>query len=332
MCELHFDERGHLTDGSALPMLAGASAVLVLSHGWNNSADEARELYHGLERELGRFGTPPPVIGVFWPSKKFDSVLGAEFDAALDSPMARQVLVGAMRAAVPQEPAPSVFHMLPVEILLRRLAGSQPLREGLLNLSNLTTFYQMKERAGIIGRTGLAPVLDEISHRYPKVRIHLAGHSFGARLVTAAADAVDNPVQSLALLQGAFSHHGFAKSINGVAGAFRNVIARCKVQGPLVVTHTRNDQAVGLAYALASRVAGQEAAFLGDSNDRFGGIGSNGAVRTSEAIQRSLLPARAEYNFQSGKIHNFKADAFIRSHSDILNPEVAWLIQSVLSA
>jgi len=332
MYELHFDECGHLTDGSALPMLAGISDVLVLSHGWNNSVDEARELYHGLERELGRFGTAPPVIGVFWPSKKFDGALGKEFDAALDSPMARQILVGAMRAAVPQGLAPSVFHLLPVEILLRRLSESQPLRQGLLNLSNLTTFYQMKERAGVLGGTGLAPILDEISRQYPDTRIHLAGHSFGARLITAAADAVDGPVQSLTLLQGAFSHHGFAKSINGVAGAFRGVIEKCKVSGPVAVTHTRNDQAVGLAYALASRVAGQEAAFLGDSSDRFGGIGSNGAVGTPEAIQRTLLPRGTEYKFQPGKIHNFKADTFIRSHSDIVNPEVGWLLHSVVSA
>src|SRR5205823_3426700 len=129
--------------------------------------------------------------------KKFDADLGKEFDAALDSPMARQILVGAMRAAVPPMSALAAFHGLPVEILLRRLSGTATLRHGLLNLSNLTTFYQMKERAGVIGRNGLAPVLNELATRYPGIRMHLAGHSFGARLVTSAADSMKAPVRSM---------------------------------------------------------------------------------------------------------------------------------------
>jgi len=332
MYEVHFDEQGQLANGSAIPILKHTSDVLVLSHGWNNDAKEARAMYFAMEAELERFGAAPPLIGVFWPSKKFDSALATEFDAAVDSPMARQILVGAMRAAVPEIASLSVFHMLPVEILLRRLAGTQTLRQGLLNLSNVTTFYQMKERAGTIGSQGLAALLDEISDRYPAIRIHLAGHSFGARLVTAAADAMKHPVRSLALLQGAFSHHGFAPSINGMPGGFRDVIGKRKVSGPIAATHTRNDQAVGLAYALASRVAGQEAAFLGDTNDRFGGIGSNGAVRTPEAVQKSLLPAGLKYEFAAGKIHNLRADTFVHSHSDILTPEIAWLLHDMMAA
>ena len=331
MYELHFDDRGELIEGSALPMLEGSPDVLLLTHGWNNSAEDARELYRGLDAQLGQFGAPP-VIGIFWPSKKFDTELGREFDAALDSPMARQVLVGAMRAAVPHLDALSIFHTLPVEILLRRLAGAETLRHGLLNLSNLTTFYQMKERAGLIGRNGLAPVLDALVRRYSAIRIHLAGHSFGARLATSAADSVKAPVRSLTLLQGAFSHHAFSLSIAGIPGAFRTVVTQHKVTGPIAVTHTRNDKAVGLAYALAARVAGQEAAFWGDANDRFGGIGSNGAQRTPEAVQQSLLPARSVYTFEPGRIHNLRADTFVSGHSDIVHKEIGWLLNRVIAA
>ncbi len=333
MYELHFNERAELLEGSALPIPGKSNDILVLTHGWNNNADDARELYHSIESQLVRFGAAPPIVGVFWPSKKFDDDLGKQFDDALDHPIARQVPVGAVRAAVHHgDIANDLFHSLPVDVLLRRLAGPATLRHGLLNLMNLTTFYQMKQRSGVIGENGLAPQLDLFAAKYPQVRIHLAGHSFGARLVSAAANTVCSPVQSLTLLQGAFSHHGFAPSVNGKPGAFRDVVAKSRVNGTISATHTRNDKAVGLAYALAARVAGQEAAFLGDGNDRFGGIGSNGAQRTPEAVQQSLLPATRPYNFQKGKIHNMKADTFIGSHTDIVNPEVAWLLRQAIAA
>jgi len=49
------------------------------------------------------------------------------------------------------------------------------------------------------------------------------------------------------------------------------------VAGPILITHTANDKAVGIAYALASRISGQTGAALGDATDVFGGIGRNGA-------------------------------------------------------
>jgi len=64
---------------------------------------------------------------------------------------------------------------------------------------------------------------------------------------------------------------------NGVdRGAFRDVIEKQKVRGPILITHTRNDRAVGIAYPIASRINGVTAAGLGDADDKFGGLGSNG--------------------------------------------------------
>ena len=51
---------------------------------------------------------------------------------------------------------------------------------GGLNLLNYTTFYAMKERSAVVGAAGLAPLLGAIAR--PGLRLHLAGHSFGARL------------------------------------------------------------------------------------------------------------------------------------------------------
>jgi hypothetical protein len=137
----------------------------------------------------------------------------------------------------------------------------------------------------------------------------------------------------MALLQAAFSHNGFAHQFHeGRDGFFRKVVLADKVQGPILVTHTRNDQAVGFMYPLASLLAGQDAAALGDANDRFGGIGRNGAQKTPEALHGKLLPAGGAYTFQADKkIYNLDSDPFISGHSDICRDEVAHAILAAVA-
>ena len=77
------------------------------------------------------------------------------------------------------------------------------------------------------------------------------------------------------------------------------------------MTHSRNDRAVGVAYPLASRIAGQDAAGLGDENDQFGGLGRNGAQHTPERVVGTLQPVGSSYTFEPGKIYNLNADAII---------------------
>ena len=95
------------------------------------------------------------------------------------------------------------------------------------------------------------------------------------------------------------------------------------VAGPVVITCTQNDRAVGLAYPLASLLAGQAAAELGDKNDLYGGMGRNGAQKTPEAHDGTLLAAGGTYAFQAGAVYNLNADQVIHDHSDICKDEVA---------
>jgi hypothetical protein len=202
-------------------------------------------------------------------------------------------------------------------------------------LLNFATYYQMKERAGLVGK-GLNEMLDSVRKRGPKLRVHLIGHSFGARVVTSA---VDGPSQfqpsSLTLLQGAFSHNGFAEKFDQTKdGFFRKVVAQSKVNGPIIVTHTINDRAVGIAYPIASRLANDDATAVGDENDVFGGIGRNGAVKMKEKefIKALLLPDAGKYQFLPKKVHNLRADRFITGHSDVTGRQVAnAIIHAVLS-
>jgi hypothetical protein len=70
------------------------------------------------------------------------------------------------------------------------------------------------------------------------------------------------------------SHNGFAEKFDQhTNGFFRKVISQSKVNGPIVVTHTANDRAVGIAYPLASRISADNRSALGDENDVTGASG-----------------------------------------------------------
>jgi hypothetical protein len=198
---------------------------------------------------------------------------------------------------------------------------------GIRRLMNMTTYYQMKERAGTVGVSGVAPVIRKLRQKLPALRLHLTGHSFGGRVMTAAVDAAGgvDKIDSLTLLQAAYSHNGLATKFDGKSdGFFRKVVTGKKVRGPILITCTKNDKAVGIAYPLASRLGGQNAAAFGDENDPYGGIGRNGAVKTPEAVKGLLQAANAGYQFVGGSIYNLNADAVITDHSDICKPQVAW--------
>ncbi len=189
---------------------------------------------------------------------------------------------------------------------------------------NTITYYTMKARAGDVGANGVAPLVDQINAAAPDRRIHLAGHSFGARVVSAAATNITTPIESLTLLQGAFSHYGFTADYarTGKDGAFRGALANGRIHGPIVITHTHNDQAVRVAYATASRLAGQAGSSFGDATDIYGGIGANGSQGT-HAAELVLGDASTDYQFTAGVVHNLNADRTIAGHSDVTNPAVA---------
>jgi hypothetical protein len=214
---------------------------------------------------------------------------------------------------------------------------SSGIKSGASRLLNLFTYYTMKDRAGIVGRTGVAQTIAKVqalrTSPESKVRIHLIGHSFGGRLVTSAANAMSEPLQSMLLLQAAYSHNGLGKDWDnaGHDGAFRAVVANRKISGPIVITHSVHDLAVGVAYPLASRLMNQAAARFGDANDKFGGIGRNGAQHTPESFQGTLLGVKQTYpQPPEGKfVRNLNGDGgagqpTISSHSDVAKPEIAW--------
>ena len=212
------------------------------------------------------------------------------------------------------------------------------LLSGARNALNYATYYQMKERAGLVGERGLGPLVSTIRADFPAVKVHLIGHSFGGRVVSTAATTGAPGVRchTLTLLQAAFSHYAFSEDWDGKksAGLFRPAVADpARVAGPVMITCTKNDKAVGLAYAIASRLAGQVASALGDEHDKYGGIGRNGAQKTTVTHVGELLEVGGTYPpFTGNKLFNLKSDSFISSHSDVRNPRVAYAVLSAVAS
>ncbi|HSO56373.1 MAG TPA: serine-threonine protein kinase [Actinomycetes bacterium] len=197
------------------------------------------------------------------------------------------------------------------------------------------TYFEMKKRAGVVGKEGLGPLLGRIHQADPELRIHLIGHSFGARLVSFALaglpDPADSPIKSLYLLQGAFSHFAFADALpmdRSRGGALKGMAAR--VDGPLVASFSVHDTAVGKLYPLASLSSRDDAAGLEDRLFRWGGIGHDGA-QAVDATVVALAPVGFSYPFQPGRFVNLDGNAIVNrggppsgAHSDIFHPELVW--------
>jgi len=205
---------------------------------------------------------------------------------------------------------------------------------------NQATYYEMKKRAGIVGGKLGAAVLPAVGNAR-KPRLHLVGHSFGARLVTAAAAALPQPLPglefySLTLLQGAFSHNALAEKIDGgQSGAFWRVIGR--PSGPISITHTHNDQACTFWYAVASRLARDIATAIGDKDDKYGAMGANGAQKLAAGLS---APEHESGPFKPvrGKVNGFLADAYIKktdktdAHNNVTNEQCGRLVAAVLES
>jgi hypothetical protein len=204
---------------------------------------------------------------------------------------------------------------------------------------NLTLWYVMKNRSGVVGGNGVAKAVREFKGSLPNIRVHLVGHSLGGRLMAACTKALAVPpmvrLDSLTLLEAAFSHFGFSPNNGkGQEGFFRSVVTSGVVKGPFLATFSMQDTVVGKVYAVASRLAGDNVQEIGDANDPYGGIGRNGAQRTAEAVVAPLRQAGSPpYQFQSGKIVNLDGSGgLIKNHGDVTNADVTFAFACAVAA
>jgi len=215
---------------------------------------------------------------------------------------------------------------------------------GAKDAMRVLSYTIMKTRAGDIGRDGLGPLLETLQGR-SSVRVHLIGHSFGARLVSFALSGIsgpaNSPVASLLLLQGAFSHWSFARAQDnpfGSAGALNTFADR--VHGPLVATFSVFDWAVGVWYPKASFLAQEDA--QAETSGRWKGMGADGYQAVNPSKDR-VMPADGDtdYMFTSGTfyrvnaagvINNVQGEPFSGAHSDIRKRPVVALAAAAAAA
>jgi len=344
--EVEFDRAGGLVGdrGAGVRAIAvEATDLLVLCHGWNH------RLYAALAKSLRsvRDGVPGRRVAlacVRWPSPESPGADLAErldrlrdlrpgerltIDAAADlvpaltaratarTAFAAAVLSVATRGAEDHEDASAQLFSLPGGTVMDRLA--KPAAERLLDY---LVHYELKARASTVGEHGLAPLLGALGR--PGLRIHLAGHGFGGRVVTAAANARPaGSAATVALLQAMVSQYGFAADRgDGQPGEFRRILDERVVTGPILITHTLHDAAADVPYSIAEMLVGGS----------YGGSGRHGAQRTPEAVTAELLPVSGTYRWRPGVPHNLPADGFVRGHDDVGGPEIAHALWSAIAA
>ncbi len=153
--------------------------------------------------------------------------------------------------------------------------------------ANVFTVWTMKERAGIVGSRGVYELLGGLqAGRARGLRIHLVGHSFGGKLLSAAITGhgrgPGHVVDSFVIVQGAFSHFAFssAEEIRALGvttergGLYAAVAGTRGVTGPLVVTYSGFDTPNAVFYPMAFGLVRDM--LEADEVPRYGALGANG--------------------------------------------------------
>jgi hypothetical protein len=140
-------------------------------------------------------------------------------------------------------------------------------------------------------------------------------------------------VDSLTLLEAAFSHFGFSDDNgHGASGFFRDVVDRQVVKGPFLSTFSKEDTVVGNAYAIMSRLACDNTREIGDASDEFGGIGRNGPQKTREVANFPFNKPGSAYSYRPGVINNLDGSGgFIKDHGDVMNEAVTYAFASAVA-
>jgi hypothetical protein len=379
----------------------GITNVFVLSHGWNNGVDSARDLYQAmfglLADQLGPHLAGSVGVGIIWPSLLFPDddpatappvpSTGAQLASALSPafPAQQQKLatMGQLLDQQPQDPnALSQFHDLAKGLVTTPPQGVEDTGEAALLTTDTATafghaaamapttstnaqgignpfaglwngarevlrtlsYYEMKNRAGVVGQHGLGPLVANLTGPAGPPRIHLMGHSFGARLVSYSLAGLRDdqtgaasPVKSLTLIQGAFSHFTFGSALlvdpsrSGALAGDGN-----RVDGPLLATFSSADRAVGWWYPAASMLANQDSESAADLTYRWGAMGHDGYQQNPTPATMTLAPAGKPYDFEPATFYELDANAIVRNslstfsgaHSDIRHPEILWAVVS----
>lgn len=199
------------------------------------------------------------------------------------------------------------------------------------------TVWKMKDRAGRVGARGVGPLLRD-ALTASAARVHVIGHSYGAKAVLSATsfgDELPRKVRSMLLLQPAVSHLCFADTVPTTdrPGGYRPALER--VENPIFSTFSEHDFPLTKVFHLALRRKGDlgEAAIAaaGDPPSKYAALGGFGPRRAGQKIV-NLQDAGAAYELQPGvPIYGLDGSRSIPGHGDV-NSEATWWALHTLAA
>jgi hypothetical protein len=253
--------------------LPAASDCFIFSHGWLNDYAEARD---GAQRFFALLDVAllpldervvPLRVAIHWPSKPFaNGEADGRITRAEPSPEAfgalgelgrrqpgllARLIPALLEAEVPFGPEEEIE----LDALLRLADQGAERGGGTLSPLYALSFWLMKRRAGQVGerlaRERLAPLFGALGEGAP--RLHLIGHSFGAKLASSAVMGGLCP-RSLVLLLAAFSAYAFAEEVPGAKrpGSYRPVVSERMVADRIVALRSDHDRALGRLYPAAT--------------------------------------------------------------------------------
>jgi hypothetical protein len=252
-----------------------------------------------------------------------------------DGPSAEDLLTSASSI---EEPEPDLDEVGSVTDTNEALAAAGGFLERLdpRNLLKPFTVWQMKDRAGVIGARGVAPLLEALLAR-STARVHLIGHSYGCKVVMTAVSrpaSLTRNVESALLLQPAVSHYAFASSVPGrnVPGGF--CVALKRVNRPIVATFSPHDTALRRLFHLAVRRhddLGELQAAAG-AVPKYGALGGFGPQASNSTVV-NISAVGSEYELSgSGRVIGVDGTGTIKGHGDISQPATWWMAYSLATA
>lgn len=218
------------------------------------------------------------------------------------------------------------------------------------NVLRLFSVYQMKDRAGVVGARGVAPLLREVLQAAPAAGLHAVGHSYGCKVMLSAVCApapLPRPLSSLLLLQPAVSHLSFADNIPriGRPGGYRASLTPDRVRPPILSTYSRDDFALHKTFHLALRrdsdlgeqpvdLAGDDGTSAGKPPSNFAALGGYGPRRAGQRLIDPMPAAGAPYpDFDPAHpiVGLDGSQGVIGGHGDVTSPATAWALYRLVT-
>ncbi len=197
------------------------------------------------------------------------------------------------------------------------------------NLIRGATVLLMKDRAGRVGGAGVRDMLHDVLDASTDSRVHLVGHSYGAKVVLSAlanGSAPTRGVESVLLLQPATSARCFADPDGTApAGGYRPALERSRQ--PIMTTFSSHDVPLTRLFHLAARRASdRREAVIAAGPSEFAALGGFGPQDTASVIVVDAVIAPQRYAMPSTEVLAIRADGVISGHGDVQNAATAWAL------